>query len=293
MSETIILLIIHFFIIILIVYLSYKNSFKNNENLINLRYDNKDEVAECCKCKNKDNCIHKPHYLTFDCEENINMAKGVLKDFYKLMYTNEEYNKIREKIDNETVETIESRFNKMIKFRELEEIKRQQEFEEKQQKDKFIVNKVLENMERVGLNKFLSTISMSSDKKNTIRKNNNIINQKEQKDTLKKPEAELEDIVDLGSVIPQGSEEDYEDSKTNLENPKVDLDDDKYSTVLSNPDPEIVPQPRIKEKDDESLEDVSQKPILRKPDAEKITKPAPTTIGQTIKFDLEDASVLN
>jgi hypothetical protein len=212
MDTKIILIIMHSIIILL----SIKLILNKKENLINLRYDHKEEVGKCCKCKNKDNCIHKPFYLTFDCDENIQLARDTLSAFYKLMYTNEEYNRIREKIDNETVENIEKRFEKMIRFRKSEEEKRAKQFQDKLDKDAEITRRVLENMEAVGLDKFLSTITISKEEKDELRKE-------------VEEYATIRDLIDIGSVIPESAKDDYEDSQTNFENPKVHLDEDDYN----------------------------------------------------------------
>ena len=216
MNDKIVLLIIHLFIIILLIRLLYRR-----DNLINLRADHKEEAGTCCKCKDKNTCIHKPMYLTFDCDENIAIAKDTLKSFYKLMYTNEEYNKIREKIDGETVEAIEKRFLKMIRFRELEQIRMKEENLKKLQNDEDMVNRVLENMEAVGLDKFLSTISMASDVKERIRIINTIKNKNIRERMLARLDNDIESIIDMGSVIPESEAQKYKSAQTNYQNPEL------------------------------------------------------------------------
>lgn len=72
-----------------IVYLLFFK--KNNENYINLRDDHKQQYNKCCE----GNCYDKPPHLRgSECPKISEKARENLKEYYKQMYTNEEYNKI-------------------------------------------------------------------------------------------------------------------------------------------------------------------------------------------------------
>jgi hypothetical protein len=197
------ILIIHGLILLTIMTYIYINS-RNQENLVNLPAQYKDK------------------YKVYDCSENLDTSKNMLKAFYKEMYTNEEYNKIREKIDGESVEDIMQRYKKMIRFYKLEDIRKKDDYAEFDENTTNIKNQVISKMEKIGMDKFLDTVTMTSDAKNSIKKLNKMKNVNERREYLNKLGADVKEIIDLGSIIPEGEENNYTD--TILKVPVVTLE---------------------------------------------------------------------
>lgn len=197
------ILVIHGLILLTIIAYIYINS-NNQENLVNLPAQYKDK------------------YKVYDCSENLDTSKNMLKAFYKEMYTNEEYNKIREKIDGESVEDIMTRYKKMIRFYKLEDIRKKDDYAEFDNNTTQIKNQVIAKMNKIGMDKFLDTVTMTSEAKKSIRKLNKITNKKERREYLNKLGADVREIIDLGSIIPAGEEDKYTD--TILKVPVVTLE---------------------------------------------------------------------
>jgi hypothetical protein len=84
-------------IVIQIILLSYIVFFKNKkDHFLQLRNDHKIKYRKCC---DDDKCYSKPpHLRKSKCKTITKEARNNLMNFYKQMYSNEEYNEIVKKI---------------------------------------------------------------------------------------------------------------------------------------------------------------------------------------------------
>lgn len=85
-------MIILILISVILVYIIY--NLINKESFLNLRDSHKKTIKKCCE-----DCLDKPKHLrSKDCPEISNNARKNLMKHYKQMYSNEEYNEIKEKL---------------------------------------------------------------------------------------------------------------------------------------------------------------------------------------------------